>query len=172
MLTLNNPALLAISYFLHLIATVVWIGALVTMALVVWPGLRRALSDEAALARAIEAIDARLKPLANLSLIVLILTGFVQLNSNENYVGLLNFSNTWAQAIALKHLSIIGMVGVGAALNFGVQPALRRQALLAAAGASDPAEAAALRRQMNRLGRINLILGVVVLVFTAIARAQ
>ena len=172
MLTLNAPGLLAISFFLHLIATVVWIGGLVTMALVVWPGLRRALGDDEALARAAEAIDRRFKPLANLSLIVLILTGLVQMNANENYKGFLSFDNLWAQAILLKHAAIIGMIAVGALLQFGVQPALQRNAMLASAGASNEHEAAALRQRMARLGRINLILGVIVLVLTAIARVQ
>ena len=172
MLTLNAPGLLAFSFFLHLIATVVWIGGLVTMALVVWPGLRRALGDDEALARAAEAIDKRFKPLANLSLIVLILTGLVQMNANENYKGFLSFDNLWAQAILLKHAAIIGMIAVGALLQFGVQPALQRNAMLVAAGASHEQEAAALRQRMARLGRVNLILGVIVLVLTAIARVQ
>lgn len=172
MLTLNNPGLLAASFLLHLVATVVWIGGLVTMGLVVWPGLRRALSDAAALARAAEIIDARFKPLANLSLIVLILTGFVQMNANENYTGLLNFSNLWAQAIALKHLSIIGMIAVGAVMNFAVQPALRRNAMLAARGVANTAEATALRQRLLRLERVNLALGILVLAFTAVARVQ
>ena len=172
MLTLNNPGLLAASFFLHLIATVVWIGGLTTMALVVWPGMRRALSDAAAFARAVEAIDARFRPLANLSLVVLIITGLVQMNANENYIGLLNLSNLWAQALFFKHVSIIGMIVVGALMNFGVQPALRRNALLAAAGVANESEAAALRLRLNRLAQIDLFLGIAVLVLTAVARAQ
>ncbi len=172
MLTLNNPGLLAASFFLHLIATVVWIGGLVTMALVVWPGMRRALSDAADFARAVEAIDARFRPLANLSLVVLVITGLVQMNANENYTGLLNLSNLWAQALFLKHVSIIGMIVVGALMNFGVQPALRRNAMLAAAGVTNESEAAALRLRLNRLAQIDLILGIAVLVLTAVARAQ
>ncbi|HLF25962.1 MAG TPA: CopD family protein [Anaerolineae bacterium] len=172
MLTLNNPWLLAASFFLHLIATVVWIGGLVTMALVVWPGLRRAVREEAALAPIIETLDARFKPLANLSLAALIITGLIQMNASPLYNGLLNLSNVWAQAIFFKHISIIGMIGVGALMNFGVQPALQRHALLLAAGAADAAEAAHLHRRLNRLTQLNLALGIVVLVLTAIARAQ
>jgi uncharacterized membrane protein len=172
MLTLNAPWLLAASFLLHLIATVVWIGGLVTMALVVWPGLRRAVSDEAALGRTVEAIDARFRPLANLSLVVLVLTGLVQMNANVNYKGFLNFDNLWAQAILLKHVSIVGMIAVGATMQFVIQPALQRHALLARAGVANEAEAVALRRRMQRLSSLNLVLGIVVLVFTAIARAQ
>ena len=172
MLTLNNPWLLAVSYFFHLIATVVWIGGLVAMALVVWPGLRRAIDEDAAFARAIEAIDRRFGPLANLSLAVLIITGLVQMNASPNYKGLLSVTNVWAGAILLKHISIIGMIAIGATMNFVIQPALRRNALLAAAGVSSEAEAARLRRRLDRLARVDVILGMLVLALTAVARAQ
>ncbi len=172
MLTMNNPWLLAASYFFHLIATVVWIGGLVTMALVVWPGIRRAVTDSAAFGRAIEAIDTRFRPLSNISLVVLLLTGFVQMNANQNYKGLLSITNVWAGAILLKHVSIIGMIAVGAVMNFGIQPALRRNAMLAANGVATEAEEAVLRKRLDRLARANLILGVLVLALTAVARAQ
>lgn len=172
MLTLNNPWLLAASFFLHMVATVVWIGGLFTMSLVVWPGLRRAINDDEAFGRVVEALHQRFRPLANISLAVLVLTGFVQMNANENYKGLLNFDNPWAQAIALKHVSIIGMIVVGVIMTFAVQPALRRNALLVAGGVGDEHEAQRLRKRMNRLSRIDLILGVLVLGLTAAARVQ
>ena len=40
-----SPSLLALSYFFHLIATVVWIGGLVIMSVLVWPEAQRALAD-------------------------------------------------------------------------------------------------------------------------------
>jgi uncharacterized membrane protein len=172
MLTLNNPWLLAFSFFLHVVATVVWIGGLVTMALVVWPTLRRTIADSAAFGQVIEAIDKRFRPLANLSLAVLVITGLVQMNASPNYNGFLNLSNLWAQAILLKHLSIIGMIAVGMTMNFVIQPALRRNAMLATAGVSNTSEAAALRTRMDRLARVDLVLGILVLAFTAVARAQ
>lgn len=172
MLTLNNPWLLALSYLLHLVATVAWIGGLSTMALVVWPGLRKALGDDQTFAQVVEIIEARFRPLSGFSLAVLVITGFIQMTASKNYTGFLALSNVWAQAILLKHLSIVGMAVVGGIMNFGVQPALQRLAMLAAQGVSTDSDAAALRRRMDRLARINLGLGVLVLVFTAVARAQ
>lgn len=172
MLALNNPWVLAASYLLHLVATVVWIGGLSTMALVVWPAMRRAIGDEATFGRVISAIETTFKPLSGLSLAVLIITGFIQMTANSNYKGFLNFGNLWAQVILLKHLSIIGMIVIGGVMNFGVQPELRRLAMLASEGVSTEADAAALRKRMDRLARINLGLGVLVLIFTAVARAQ
>ena len=40
-----SPSLLALSYFIHLVATVVWIGGLVILTVLVIPEARRALAD-------------------------------------------------------------------------------------------------------------------------------
>jgi hypothetical protein len=72
----------------------------------------------------------------------------------------------------LKHLVVIVMIGLAAFVTFSVQPALRRNALLAANGLEKPEDAAHLNAQQTRLTRLNLILSALVLVFTAIASAQ
>ena len=169
---LFSPVILTISYLLHIVATVVWIGGLVTMALIIQPLALKLLPDQAELAHLLAAIHKRFQPLANLSLIVLVLTGMVQLVANKNYKGLLAVNNAWAQAILLKHLTVAVMIGVAAYMTFSIEPALRRNALLAANGIEDGAAAARLRAQQARLTRINLICSLIVLIFTAIARAQ
>ena len=169
---LTIPLILTGSYVLHLIATVVWIGGLVTMVLIVQPMAIKLLPDQAELARLLEAIQRRFRPLANISLIVLILTGMVQMSANKYYIGFLEFDNTWSKAILFKHIAVIVMIGLAALMTFSIEPALRRNALLAANGIQDEASAARLRRQQARLTRLNLVFSIVVLVFTAIARAQ
>ena len=169
---LTSPLILTGSYVLHLIATVVWIGGLVTMGLIVQPMAIKLLPDQAELARLLEAIQRRFRPLANISLIVLILTGMVQMSANKYYIGFLEFDNTWSKAILFKHIAVIVMIGLAALMTFSIEPALRRNALLAANGIQDEASAARLRRQQARLTRLNLVFSIVVLVFTAIARAQ
>ena len=74
---LFSPFILSASYLLHLMATVIWIGGLVTLALVVQP-IAQQLLDPAAKAQLLEAAHKRFQPLANISLIVLLLTGMVQ----------------------------------------------------------------------------------------------
>jgi len=168
---LFSPFILSASYLLHLIATVIWIGGLVTLALVVQP-IAQQLLDPATKAQLLEAAHKRFQPLANISLIVLLLTGLVQLVANKFYKGFLEFDNTWSAAILLKHLSVIVMIGVAAFMQFTIEPALRRHALLAANDIEDPVTAERLRKQQLRLTRINLACSAVVLIFTAIARAQ
>ncbi len=167
-----SNVILNASFFLHLIATVAWIGGLVTLALVVQPVLNRWVTDVKEQARLLEAVQKRFQPIANLSLIVLILTGMVQTFTNPLYKGFLRFDNIWSQAILAKHLAILGMVIIAGIITFSLQPAIQRNALLIANDVVDERAIAKLRKQQARLTQINLILSVLVLFFTAIARTQ
>jgi hypothetical protein len=62
-------------------------------------------------------------------------------------------------------------VVVSAYLTWGLTPALRRAALQRARGAETPNEVN-LRRRESLLLRVNLVLGVIVLALTALARAS
>ena len=169
---LTNDFIISLSFFFHLIATVAWIGGLVTLAFIVQPVLNHVVTDVRERARLNEAVFKRFQPIANLSLIVLILTGMVQTFTNRFYKGFLQFDNTWAQAILFKHLAIVGMIILAGIITFSVQPALQRNALLVANGVADEAQSARLQQQQVRLTRLNLALSVLVLFFTAIASAQ
>lgn len=163
-----TPQLLATSYLVHLVATVVWIGGIVFMALVVTPVAQ----SEIGSGRLLAAIQRRFTPIANISLAVLIVTGMVQLTANVHYVGFLNFSNTWARAILLKHIAVGGMIAAALYMSLVLQPDINRTSMLLTAGQAKPEETAALSRRQSQLTQINLALAIVVLLFTAIARAQ
>ena len=163
-----TPQLLAASYLIHLVATVIWIGGIVFMAFVVTP----ATASEPGSSRLLAAIQRRFAPIANLSLIVLIVTGMVQLTASSNYVGLLNFSNTWAKAIFLKHIAVGGMILMGLYMNLALQPDINRTVMLLSSGKARPEDTAALTRRQSQLTQINMVLAIAVLLFTAVARAQ
>lgn len=169
---LFSPIILTGSYLLHLIATVVWIGGLVVIALVIQPIATKTLTDKAALAQLLDGIHKRFQPLANLSLIVLILTGLVQMVASKFYKGFLAIDNTWSQAILLKHLAVGLMIVFAGIMTFSIEPAMRRTAFMAANDLVDEKVAARLRQQQLRLTRLNLVFSILVLIFTAIARAQ
>lgn len=166
-----SQSLLAISYFFHLIATVVWLGGLATMTVLVWPEMRRVLADNPALLSLLTRIRKRFSPLTNFSLVVLVITGFVQMAADPNYDGVLQFTNEWSRVILLKHVAIAGMVVCGLVLQYGVAPALERASLLLERGKGDPGEWERLRRREVRLTWVNVGLGVLVLAFTAWATA-
>ena len=162
---------LAISLFFHLLATVVWVGGLVVLAVLVWPETRRLLADSPAVYGFLTRLRQRFLPLTHLSLAVLMVTGLFQMTADPNYEGVLQFTNEWSRVILLKHLALGGMVVCGIALQFWVAPALERASLLLERHKGDAEEWARLRRYEVRLTWINVVLGVLVLGFTAWATA-
>lgn len=166
-----SPLILAISYFFHLLATVVWIGGLVILVVLVWPEARRVLERDTALLTLLTRLRRRFVPLSNFSLVVLVITGLVQMSGDPNYDGLLQFNNDWSRAILFKHIAVAGMVIGGVVLQYVVTPALERATLLLERGKGDPAEWERLRRREIRLTWLNVALGVAVLAFTAWATA-
>lgn len=160
--------ILSLSQWLHLLATVVWLGGLTLMSLVAWPAVRKQVIDAGQWAE----LQRRLTPWGNLSLVILWITGFLQMTADSNYEGFLAVNSLWAQAMLIKHLAVIGMMIFGLYLQWRVQPALARLALLEK---KQPAKAGVERQRLakreNRLVVLSLVCAVAVLFCTAIATA-
>ena len=161
---------LSLVFWLHMLATVAWIGGLVAVVILVLPAAKKTLEPEI-YANFLEQLQRRLDALGWLSLAVLLATGLFQMSANPNYEGLLSISNRWAASMLLKHILFIGMIGVSAYLTWGILPTLRRIAMRQAKGL-DAQEAAQLQNRETLLLRINLVLGVLILGLTALARAS
>ncbi len=163
---------LALNYLFHLLATVIWLGGMATLTLVAWPGLRRALGDSEQVDRAAEALRQRMQPMANVSLAVLLVTGLIQMSGDPHYVGFLAIKNAWDVTLLIKHIIVGLMIAVTAAMQIGVQPALGRAALLARRSESEGRTLEArLHHRLRYLSRLNLALGVLVLICTAFLTA-
>src|SRR5262245_27254463 len=160
---------LALAFWLHMLATIVWVGGLALTALVVWPGARAVLGPGPQLNALMREWQRRFNPLGWISLATLVVTGLMQMSANPNYRGFLQVGNSWAWAILLKHIAVGGMIVIGVWQQWGLQPALARLALLETRG-QPAAGADALRRREVLLTRLNLGCGVLVLAFTALAR--
>lgn len=163
-----------ISLFLHIIATVVWIGGLVFMTVLILPETQRLLAASehgGVLHTLLNRMRRRFTPLANISLLVLVVTGIYQMSVDPHYEGLLQFTNTWSRAILIKHVAVIGMLIVGATMQWGVIPTIEKVQLYARQDRTLPALPTldALRQRERRLIVVNCILGVLVLAFTAVA---
>lgn len=122
--------LLALSLFIHLIATAIWIGGLLMTMILVYPEVTRVLRDSPQLYQFLSRLRKRFYPISNLSLVALIVTGSFQMTANANYDGLLTFDNQWSQVMLAKHILIVVMALVGLALQYGVAPALERTSIL------------------------------------------
>ncbi len=159
---------LVASYWVHLLATVVWLGGIALMAFIAWPALRQGtLSSNQWF-----ALQKRFLPWVNAALVLLLITGFIQMTNDENYTGFLQVDSLWAWAILLKHVAYGGMILLTGALQFALYPAMSRLALLAEA---NPETAAAERDKLAareiRYLRLNVVAAMLVLLFTAIATA-
>lgn len=117
---------LVFSYWIHLLATVIWFGSLVLLALAAAPALRNGLFKN----NGWLLLQQRLTPWANISLILLLITGFVQMTNDVNYSGFLVVDSTWAWAILIKHIAFAMLAGATAYLQFGLYPALERLGFL------------------------------------------
>lgn len=166
---------LILTYWLHLIATVTWIGGLVLLTVVVWPALIGQGGDDAPARAVLPIIERRFRLVANISLIVLIVTGLIQMGGDTHYEGFLQVNSAWTLGLLFKHVAVGGMALVSAVTQWIVAPAYERATLLARRGGAgaDQAEAerTAARRQIRRLTALNLALGVVVLLCTAVITA-
>ena len=160
---------LSLAFWLHMLATVAWIGGLVAVVILVLPAAKKKLQPEA-YASFLGQLQHRLDPLGWLSLAVLLATGLIQMSANPNYDGFLSISNRWAASMLTKHILFVGMIAVSAYMTWGILPGLRRIALKQAKG-MDADSADQLQKRETLLLRINLILGVLILGLTALARA-
>jgi len=159
---------LAISYWIHLLATIVWLGGIVVMIFIAWPAMQQGSLE----ANQWVIFQRRFQPWINASLVILLITGFYQMTNDSNYTGFLRVDSTWAAAILLKHVAYGVMVIVTVIVQSYLYPAISRVSLLAEKRPDlADAERAKLQRQEIRLLRINLLCAVTVLLFTAVATA-
>ena len=160
---------LSFIYWLHMLATVIWIGSLACLSLLVLPAARKLPQDE--YAGFLSDLQRRLDPLGWVCLLVLVATGMFQMSANPSYSGFLAIDNRWAVAIFAKHVVFFGMTGVSAYLTWGLLPRLQRAALRQSRGLDTP-DANRLRQQESLLIRLNLVLAMLVLALTAVARVS
>ena len=160
---------LALIYWIHMLATVTWIGGIVAISILVLPAAKRVLKpvDQRAL---LDAMQKRLEPLAWFSITALIATGLFQLSANEHYNGFLDVSTQWSLSILIKHSLGLVMGAVTAVQTWEVLPAIRRTSMRKEKGASEE-EIIRLQKREERLLKANLILSVLILGATALARA-
>lgn len=174
---MDTPPVWAVTlvFWLHMLATVTWIGGIVSISILVLPAARKTLKPADLLAF-IEAIQKRLEPLAWFSLALLIATGMFQLSVNTHYNGFFDTSTQWSLAILIKHGLVALMVVVSAVQTWETLPSIRRVLIRRARFLADgrdigEAELAQLQRREERLLRINFILSLLILGATALARS-
>jgi uncharacterized membrane protein len=159
---------MALFFWLHMLATVAWIGSLAAINLLVLPASTRTLKLVDQL-NFIAALQKRLEPLAWFSMGLLVVTGLFQMSANPHYNGFLSTSTQWSLAILVKHSLAAIMAVVSAIQTWEVLPAIHRTLMRKESAKAD--ELAKLQRRETILLRTNLILSALILGATAFARA-
>jgi uncharacterized membrane protein len=168
-MTTPSAWVMAVIYWLHMLATVTWIGSLAAINLLVLPASNQTLKlvDQISF---ISALQKRLEPLAWFSMGLLIATGLFQLSANPHYDGFLATSTQWSLAILVKH-SLSAILAVTSAIQtWEVLPSIHR--ILMKKETADAGELEKLQRREVILLRLNLVLSTLILGATAFARAS
>ncbi len=160
---------LALIFWLHLLATVTWIGSLVSIYVLVLPISKHALQpiDELAL---LDGVQNRLEPIAWSSVGVLVATGIFQMSVNPHYNGFLSTSGQWSLALLSKHILVAALVAVSAVHTWDVLPSMRRALMHRQNLGGD--EVLRLQRRERALLLASLVLAALVLLSAAVMRAS
>ncbi|MBN1399391.1 MAG: hypothetical protein JXA74_01060 [Anaerolineae bacterium] len=148
----------ALVIFAHDLFTVIWVGGLITMALVLLPAIKSSLGLKPEARKLLAAIQSRLRVMIYVSMAGLVLSGVLLSRRASQFLGAFSFGNPYSAALAIKHLLVTAM---------GAIALYRSLALGRAQGAPRP--------DRERLGAVLLVLnaalGVLVLLLSAFSAA-
>lgn len=156
-----SQTLTALSFWLHSIAMIIFIGHYLLLALIHLPAMRASPLD--ATGPVLSAISRQSRRWMYASILVFFITGIVLMFVDPNYMGLGQFGNIWSAMMLVKHILILVMIGAGFWFNaiWRVGPML---------SSHNSAELAYGRFKLYV--NIMTISGVLVLLLTAIAQIQ
>jgi len=184
--------------FLHDLATAVWIGGLIAMALAVVPAAKSLFGLSPQTRRLLLAVQSRLRVLVYVSIAALIATGALMSRRSPQFTGVFSWATPYSAALAWKHLLVIAMVvvalvrgltfgrtaGQGQGAAAGAAARLGQAGMTAAAGQPGPGLQTASPGQpgpagppgaRERVGMLllylNVLLGIGVLVLSALSAA-
>jgi uncharacterized membrane protein len=150
--------LVALSTWLHVLATIVFIGYYLFTSLIYLPVIERFMQANA-LRDLLEQVSARLRPFFGGSLLIFLVTGTHLMLINKNYLGLGSFfGNAWSVLIVIKHVLVLAFLALAI---------FSERAFLGQISDQKPEALKQFRWALN----INTVLGVVILLLTSIAQA-
>lgn len=160
---------LSISYALHMIATVVWFGALLCINAIFLPGLRALIPADQFMGL-LRVASRRMQSIGWLALTLLVGTGLIQMSASPHYEGLIVIENQWSVAILAKHIVFTIIIAISAYQTWGILPKIERALLIQKSRRDQPKDSIWLLDQERQLVSINFALGIIVIILTALAR--
>ncbi|HSL31777.1 MAG TPA: hypothetical protein VK900_21420 [Anaerolineales bacterium] len=152
-----SQILIALSVWLHALATVVFIGHYLLLSILYLPVLQTNGGTF------LSAISKRSRPWMYASLVVFMVTGIYLMFADPNYLGVGDFGNFWSAMMLVKHLLIVAMIGLGFWFN----------ALLRVGSMMSSTNSAKLGiRRFRTYSNLMAISGVLILLLTALAQVE
>ena len=152
-----SQILIALSIWFHAMGTVVLIGHYLLLSVIYLPVLEKNGGTF------LSEISKRSRPWMYVSLVIFMVTGIYLMFADPNYLGVGDFANFWSIMMLVKHLLIVGMIGLGfwhnALLRVGPMMASNNNAELGI-------------RRFRIYSNVMAILGVLVLLLTALAQVE
>ncbi|RPJ27496.1 MAG: hypothetical protein EHM33_07805 [Chloroflexi bacterium] len=152
-----SQILIALSVWLHALATVILIGHYLLLSLIYIPVLAK--NNGAALSE----ISKRSRLWLYISLLVFALTGTYLMLIDSGYLGFMNFGNFWGIVMLTKHILIFGMI----ALGFWFNAILRVGPMMSS---NNSAELGI--KRFRSYSNLMTISGILVLLLTALAQVE
>ena len=152
-----SSILIATSVWLHAMGTVILIGHYLLLSVIYLPVLEKNGGTF------LSEISKRSRPWMYASLVIFMVTGIYLMFVNPNYLGVGNFGNLWSMMMLVKHLLVVGMIGLG----FWYNAFLRVGPMMSS---SNNAELGI--RRFRLYSNLMAIAGIWVLLFTAIAQMK
>jgi uncharacterized membrane protein len=150
--------LIALSTWLHALATIVMIGYYVFTSLIFLPVFESQMQGTA-LRDLLERVSSRLRPYFGGSLLIFMVTGTHLMLINESYLGLGNFfGNPWSILIVIKHVLVVAFLAL----------AIYSERVFLAQISDEKPEAL---KQFRTALNINTVLGLSILLLTSVAQA-
>ncbi len=157
-----SQILVSISFWLHSLATVFFIGHFLLFTSIYLPVFLKYQSEPTS-GMILSEISNRSRVWLYIALVIFIITGVYLTLIDQNYLGLGSFANTWSVLMLIKHILVVVMILIGFWFNVikRIGPQVRTE--------PDPSLAFS---QFKLYSGLMALCGVLVLLFTAISQVQ
>ncbi len=156
-----SEILIAVSTWLHALATVVFIGHFVLLALIYLPAVK--VKPDIPVGAILGEFSKQSRHWMYAALLIFMITGIHLTIVNPNYLGVGDFGNLWSILMLVKHILILGMIAAG----FWFNVVLRVGPMLSAKNGSSQAFSR-YRFYVNCMA----VTGVLVLLLTALSQVK
>jgi uncharacterized membrane protein len=148
-----------VARWLHLMASVVWLGGITFILFVAIPSAKQVLGTEAA--RLLGEVSKKFTRLANSSILALVITGALIMALGGQPTGHKPLGSAWPLALITKHALVLGMVTIHFFRGLVLVPKIQR--------ATAEADRQALAKLSLNLVKVNWGLGMLVLLLSGMA---